>query len=369
MQAPILRVVTTLEDGSVSRHVLAVTRAVDTEHPAVLVAGYPSLERGELRDSAVSTQRVPLVRAVSPLYDARALFALRGMVATHRPWMVETHMAKAGTLGRLAALTSDPRPKTIHTFHRHALRDYLRSAVARAFIEVERRLARSTDRLVALTPETRDECLDLGIGKASQWRIVPLALEPDPPLVLRRSLGIPPDVLLAGTFAGREGDTDHATLLEAVRLTPGLHLVIVGDGYDRAILGKSIHVAGLDDRVHLAGWLGDIPGTMHEVDLVAVSSRSRASPAELEKAAQAGRPLVAAAVGDTGSIVREGITGFQVPPCDPESMSQRFRALSDEAKRREMGQAASPLAKRLAIEPTIAAIRELYGELSHVGTV
>src|SRR5207248_6808275 len=106
-----------------------------------------------------------------------------------RPWLVHTHMAKAGTLGRVAASTMQPRPVTIHTFHGHVLGGYFKKPVERAFLEAERRLARRTDRLIAVSPEVRDELLDLGIGRPQQIDVVPLGLDLEPFLDVTKPTG------------------------------------------------------------------------------------------------------------------------------------------------------------------------------------
>jgi hypothetical protein len=47
-----------------------------------------------------------LGRNISPLKDLSAFFALRRIIKKHRPSIVHTHTAKAGTLGRLAVLSA-----------------------------------------------------------------------------------------------------------------------------------------------------------------------------------------------------------------------------------------------------------------------
>ena len=60
------------------------------------------------------------------------------------------------------------------------------SAVYRA---IERALATRTDRLLAVTARVRDELVALGVGAASQYRIVPLGLDLAPLLVAEARRG------------------------------------------------------------------------------------------------------------------------------------------------------------------------------------
>ncbi len=46
------------------------------------------------------------------------------MLAETRAGLLHTHMAKAGTVGRVAARTVAHPPRTVHTFHGHVLEGY-----------------------------------------------------------------------------------------------------------------------------------------------------------------------------------------------------------------------------------------------------
>jgi glycosyltransferase involved in cell wall biosynthesis len=357
-----------LGDGYVSRHILTVTKALDAEYPALIGSGRASRPESDVEAPAVSLRQLSLVRAVSPVHDVRALSQLRRLIAVERPWLVETHMAKAGTLGRLAALTSRWRPKTVHTFHIHALRDYFRASPTTMFLEIERRLARQTDRLVALSPQTRDECLDLGIGEVTQWRVVPFASQPGRPRVLRTSLGIPDDAFVVGIFFCREHDTDGTTLMEAIRLVPGLHLVVRGDG-DRPKLEEQARVASIEGRVHFAGWSAEIPGAMADADLMMLSNCPLHAQVQLRDAASLGCPVVTTGDRDVAAAASEGAVGVRVRPDDPSALASSIREMRhNERWRRELRAKAWSSAAAPTLEPTLAALRELYGELGNLSS-
>ena len=76
-----------------------------------------------------------------------ALFRLVGLIRSQRPDVLHTHTAKAGALGRTAALLSgSARPEVVvHTYHGHVLTGYFPPLMSWLFLGVERFLARSTD--------------------------------------------------------------------------------------------------------------------------------------------------------------------------------------------------------------------------------
>ena len=66
-----------------------------------------------------------LGRSINVLSDFNALLQIRRIIKNFKPDIVHTHTFKAGTLGRLAALSFRKRPFLVHTFHGHLLHGYL----------------------------------------------------------------------------------------------------------------------------------------------------------------------------------------------------------------------------------------------------
>ena len=74
-------------------------------------------------------------------------------------------MAKAGLVGRLAAITANlgrgrQRARIVHTYHGHVLDGYFSPLKTSLFIMLERLLARGTDAIVAISPAIRAELLE-----------------------------------------------------------------------------------------------------------------------------------------------------------------------------------------------------------------
>ena len=92
---------------------------------------------------------------------------------------MHTHAAKAGALGRLAALIafSSRPPLLVHTFHGHSLTGYFSGATAGAYRVIKRQLARRTDVLVAVSPEVRDDLVRLGVAGPERFVVVPVGFD------------------------------------------------------------------------------------------------------------------------------------------------------------------------------------------------
>ena len=143
----------------------------DRGYDTTLVAG--SLALGEESMAGVAERLgVPIVtipelhREISPLRDLRAVYRLADLIREVRPQILHTHTAKAGTIGRLAALLAGDAgpPIVVHTFHGHVLRGYFDPVRSTAFRLLERWLARRTTALIAVSPEVRDDLVSLGVA-------------------------------------------------------------------------------------------------------------------------------------------------------------------------------------------------------------
>ena len=95
------------------------------------------------------------------------------------PDVLHTHAAKAGTLGRFAALACGrARPRVIvHTFHGHSLSGYFSSRQDALFLRIERFLARRTTRLVAVSEEVREDLVRLGVAPREQIDVIRLGFD------------------------------------------------------------------------------------------------------------------------------------------------------------------------------------------------
>ena len=376
-RAAVLMLVTRLNIGGPARLVLDLAKQLGPELGVAVAAGRPPEEEGELSDPAVAVTRLPLVRPVRPRYDVAAFTATRSLLVRTAPAVVHTHMAKAGAIGRLAALSlaRGRRPRLVHTFHGHVLQGYFASAEQRAFLALERRLARASDALVAVSPEVRDELVDLGVGRPGQYRVIPVGLNLDQYFrvaqragqvgALRRSLGLPGSTFVAGVVGRLVPIKDHATLLRALVDAPDVHLAVLGDGELRSSLHRLAADLGVADRAHFTGWWADMPAALEDLDLVVLPSRNEGTPLALVEASAAGRPVLATDVGGVRHVVEAGVTGWLCRAGDSTGLAGRMQSL---AKAPELGHAAGRegrrlVAPRFGMERTVVLHRELYREM------
>lgn len=348
----VLRLITRLNVGGPARQAIYLSRAMEERgFWTELVYGSVGPGEGELGPVPGRGTRLPgLRREIAPLLDARAERTIRRLIRDRQPHVVHTHMAKAGALGRLAARRTGV-PVVIHTYHGHVLEGYFSRPITSAFVAAERRLARSSDVLIAVSPSVRDDLLALGVGTPAQWRVVPVGLEldalldtPPPGAVARARLGVPDGIPVVGVVGRLVPIKDHRTFLEAaVRMgtdRPDVVFAVAGDGELRTDL-ESRARALLGDRVRFLGWVEDLPALYATLDVVMLTSRNEGTPVSLIEAGAAGRPVVATRVGGVKDVVREGVTGLLAAPGDAAALAAAaLRLLDEPAVAATMGTAA-----------------------------
>jgi glycosyltransferase involved in cell wall biosynthesis len=243
---------------------------------------------------------------------------------------------------------------------------YFPPAKTRVFVAIERWLSRHTHQLLTVSDGVRRELLQLGIGRADRFDVLPLGLDLDRLLnadarrgELRRELGFTGAAFLIGIVARLVPIKAHEVFLQcavavAGRL-PEARFVVVGDGERRQELEGLADRLGLGTRIRFIGWRRDLEPVYADLDVVVLTSRNEGSPVSLIEAMAAGRPVVATRVGGVPDLVTDAVNGVLVDGDDPEALGQALIALHANPERaRELGQAG-----RLRVYPAYSARRLL----------
>src|SRR6476659_3385996 len=368
----VLRVIARLNVGGPALHVTYLARGLaESGYETTLVAG--DVARGEASMSFVAEQAgveivtLPgLSRELSPVRDALAAFRLARLIRKLRPDVVHTHTAKAGAVGRTAALLAwPPRPVVVHTFHGHVLRGYFGTGGTLVFRATETLLPLASDRLLAVRVATRERFSVVRLGIELEPRV---RFDGDPDEVRRRH-GIPEGKFVVGWF-GRmtavKRTDDLLTMLAGVR-ERGVDalLLLVGDGDDRERLEQRAHDLGLARSCLFLGYQEDVAPWYAICDAVVLTSASEGTPVTIIEALAAGRLVVATKVGGVPDVVDEGETGFLVRPHDTHALAERLEILAgDPVRRRAMGELGQArMLERYAVGRLVDDVDALYREL------
>jgi glycosyltransferase involved in cell wall biosynthesis len=375
----VLRVITRLNIGGPALHAALLSSRLDTDRfETLLAAGIEGPTEGSMVDlgrtaDGLRLRRVShLGREIAPSDDLRAIGELISICREFKPDILHTHLSKAGTVGRLAARLSGVRV-VVHTFHGTVFRNYFGPVKTRAFINIERALARLSTRLVAITPSQKRELITLGIGDQRKVVEIPLGLdlqrflEPFDRSAARSYLGLPADAPIVTLVARLVPIKNVSLFLKAIAKTDSrVVAVIVGDGEQRSLLEGEAAQLAIANRCRFLGWQSDVRAVYAAADVVALSSLNEGSPVSLIEAMAAGRPVVATAVGGVPDVVRDGESGLLVPSQDADALANAITdLLRDEQQRERLGRAGRSAAyPRYDVQRLLEDVAAMYQSLA-----
>jgi glycosyltransferase involved in cell wall biosynthesis len=143
---------------------------------------------------------------------------------------------------------------------------------------------------------------------------------------LRGQWGLTPADVVVG-FVGRLVPWKGVDVLlhahrQVAQVIPQVHLLIVGDGVERANLVRLAEELGIAQRTIFTGEQGDIVPYYLVADVIAVPSREEPFGNVAVEAMAASRPVVASRVGGLADTVVDGVCGYLVPPDDPTMLAE-----------------------------------------------
>jgi len=324
-----------------------------------------------LEGEGADVRRIPMVRSIRPARDLRHLRQVKAALRELRPDIVHTHSSKGGVLGRRASLSTGIGAR-VHTPHTFAfLFGALFGRAKRAvFRSVERSLASSTQRIIAVSVSEAQTIKGAGIVDASRVRTVPNGIDPARvegavPADLE-ALGLDPELPVAAVVGLLYSAKGQDLALEALATEglEGLQLLFVGPG-DQGPLTELAERLGVARRVAFTGARDDVPSILAAADFLLLPSRWEGMPYVVLEAMAASRAVVATPVDGARDLIEDGVNGYLAASISVAALSGAMRraVLAGRGRRESLGQAGRALLdERFSVAAMVEQLDGVYRE-------
>jgi glycosyltransferase involved in cell wall biosynthesis len=246
----------------------------------------------------------------------------------------------------------------------------------------ERWVAPHIDALVCMTKALQEHCARHGV-RGRRTQVVYDALDETAfaprgdPRTVRAELGIANGAPCLGVVGNIQEWKGQAVLVEAmarvVAAVPQARGLIIG-GVHRAgaayhqQLQSRIRDLHLERCLSITGFRGDIADVMNALDIVVHTSvRPEPFGRVILEGMLLGKAVVATAAGGVPELIRDGETGFLVPPDDAPRLAERLiPLLQDPTLRQRVGQRAQAWVRQhCSLQRHVAAMSAIYEELTN----
>ena len=371
--AVILQVVPRLESGGVERGTVEIAQAIAAAGGLPLVAS----EGGALVQSVLRAGgrhiALPLA-SKNPARIWRNAASLAALIRAERVQLVHARSRAPAWSALIAARRTGARFVT--TYHAPYREDAPGKRAYNAVMSRGERVIAISDFIARLLVErhrldpARIRVIPRGVDPAL---FDPAAVSTDRIIKLSQTWRLPdgaPTIMLPGRLSRWKG---HEVLIDAIarmQVRDAVAVLVGGlQGRERfaTALERKSRSAGVANRLRLTGHCADMPGALMLADVVVSASTEPEGFGRAVIEAQAmARPVIATDHGGAAETVEPGVTGWRVPPGDPDALAaalDRVLALGLEERQALGARARAAVLGRYTTARMQAATLDVYGEL------
>ncbi|MFI5149095.1 MAG: glycosyltransferase [Bacteroidia bacterium] len=390
----VLRIINRFNLGGPTYNVAYLSKFMEPEFETLLVGG--SKDKSEdssehiLDDLGLHPVLLPeMKRAINLKKDWKAYKELKKIIREFKPDIVHTHASKAGTLGRLAAISCKV-PVIVHTFHGHVFHSYFGKIKTALFKNIERYLAYKSTCIIAISDKQKQELTaEHRICPPEKMIVIPLGFDlqrfregkDEKRKDFKNTWGFQDDELLVMIIGRLVPVKNHILYLLALkRAITGckrkIRGVIVGDGESRNAIesaAKNLNLSFRNGQVNggedvvFTSWIHRADWACAGADIIVLSSFNEGTPVSLIEAQAAGKPVLSTRTGGVENIVKENCTAFLANVDDPDDFCSKLLKLTqNDELRKSMGeQGWGQVGKKFHYTRLVEDMKILYRRLLH----
>lgn len=367
MGVKILLVSTNADEAGAPRHVESIVNGLGHLFDFIMVFGEKGPVSSRLIDRGHTVHIIDAMRnSISPFKDIVALIRVFMLVSRYDPDIIHCHSAKAGMLGRLAAMLHGKR--WIYTVHGWGWRG-LSKPKAAIIIIIERLLSRIRfGKYIYVAADVMKNGIEViglneKIGVVIQNGTAEFNSVPPP-------RNAPYTIMMPARLSPAK---DHKSLVMAFeRLNcDNARLILCGGGTNTDnFVEKCKRLApNRFENITFLGQSSDMAEIYSKCHVVALVSNFEALPLSLIEALSCEKAIVATNIGGIPEIITDGVDGVLVNPGAIDEICQAFHAFKDEEMRLSFGvKARDTFNRRFNQNLMLSSIGSVYKEHLSVGT-
>lgn len=272
-----------------------------------------------------------IVRDVSLFNDLKSIFHFRNIVKSLQPDVVIIHSAKAGLIGRISLIGLNTNTVFIAHGWSHIRSSKIMGKCFYGFVEYI--FSFLSNKVVCISRQDLTFAnSSLRIPSKKTSLVYSGVREP----IVKNEVGAGPNLNIL-TVTRFQEPKDFDTLLIALDTINESYknwtINVLGDGDELDYYKMKTTELGLDDKVKFLGFRNDLEHFYNSSDLVVLISKSEGLPLSLIEAMSYKKPILASNVGGVSELIEDGITGFLVPPSDPQALSIAMLSIFAKTKR------------------------------------
>lgn len=359
----VLRIINRLNLGGPTFNAAYLTKYLAPQYETLLLSGVKEEHEASsefiLEELGIHPTYIPdMQRPIRPLQDRAAYVTIRDVIRQYKPDIVHTHAAKAGALGRLAAI-NEQVPVVLHTFHGHVFHSYFNPLKTRTFLAIERYLARKSSRIIAISDRQKQELtVEHKVCSPGQIEVIPLGFDLDrfhhnrdeKRKAFRRQFKIAPYEVAIGIIGRLVPVKNHALFLEALaevlsNTSTKIRAFVVGDGELMDSLQELSHKLKIPfttgnppaevKPLTFTSWMRNVDEVNAGMDIIALCSLNEGTPVSLIEAQAANNPIVSTRTGGIEDVVLEGQTALLSPVGEVAPFARHLQQLVENGALRQ----------------------------------
>jgi len=292
----------------------------------------------ELKEAGVKVNILGIFNYHNPIN----ILKLARLLKKAKPDIVHTHGYFASVIGRIASKIAGILILINHVHSTYW--DY-----KKRHILMERFLSLFTHKIICCSKAVEDFVRDHERIKPAKTLVIYNGVDgdrfslPKNTSSVKAQLGIDSGDSVVGIISSLTPHKGHKYLFQAAPMildaSPPAKFLIVGDGILREKLEKQIKNLDLASYVIFTGTRKDIPDLLSTMDIFVLPSCEREGLGiSIIEAMAAEKPVVAADIGGIPEVVKNGETGFLIPPRNPEALARAIiELLRNPRKAKTMG--------------------------------